>query len=182
MVPVPGVFYESSALPDSVIEVVAHRFEVVQASQSSLAPGAEASFLVVPWAYDPSCARALWKDSSWVPSGVEVVFLLGPRRDAGASEPVFDVLGLHSPYPYGSLLASRSRVERSDDLREWLTPREYFDLVSALPVVRRPDQFARDGDEAQRVFGEGPVRWSTVFPGSEILRRFRDGWIGSGSW
>jgi len=169
-VPVPE--YAKRALPDSITEVIAYRFVVLESVGGPRLVSGD-SFLVVPWGYDEACRPMLWEGGEWVPSGAESVFRHGePGRESGG-QGVFDVSGWHSPYPYGAFLKYGGTPSPPEDRTEWLSARDYFGLLSVLPP---PDPLVSRLERLRRIesaYRAGPPHWAVTFPGDQILRSAR---------
>jgi hypothetical protein len=173
-VPVPDEPLYRETLPSSLATVAAYRFTVKRAT-SSLSESSEASsFLVVPWDYDEACDPLVWSQPDWIPVGREVVFMGSPNRGTTGGEPILDLSGWHSPYPYAETL----RIQEAKDVRspreEWLPPDAYFKMLAALPAAPSGLSQPEALKVIESVFANGDPRWRSSFPGREILRRARE--------
>jgi hypothetical protein len=172
MVPVPSGPYFSEL---TETEVLAHRFEVIEVFGNERS--VEDEILIVPWAYDGGCFSVLWGSREWVPRGDTAVFLHS-EEDRLGTEGIKHALGWHSPYPHADFLAhSGQREDRGD----WLTVREYFALLKALPIQEGGTTRKERLEVMEDVFRQGPPAWSEKFPGTEILRRARSWATGQGN-
>jgi hypothetical protein len=178
--PPPDGLHGLLALPDSVRQVVAHRFRVVEMTGAGPRLSAGETFLAVPWGYDAACDLTLWIDDGWVPAGAEAVFLGAAWREEARGERILDTLGYHGPYPYGWALRFEGTPPPPEDRAEWLSAREYFELVNTLPTRPASESRAARGAAIERHMATLDERVRTVFPGSEILRRVREA-AGGGS-
>jgi len=147
-------------------EVTAWRFRVVDAVVAGEELGGLATLLFVPWGYDAACDLLVWEDEDWVPSGDTAVFIFSRDQLTGGGEPVVHTLGWHVPFPHG--LFHRHGLDRADPA-DWLSAREYFSLLRALPVLQPQTTREQRVAEVLRVFESGPPTWSEKYPGSEIL-------------
>lgn len=159
--------------PDSIRTGTAYRFEVLEAFGGSTHMQAGERFLAVPWGYDAGCVPLRWRGTEWVPIGSEVVFRLDDVRRAPSGEKVTEVLAGFEPYPFGGSLRYQASPAASEDHDEWLGIREYVSLIQELPSAAEqkhmPDYLSR----VEEIFARRGFRWSTTFPGDEILRRAR---------
>jgi hypothetical protein len=171
-VPLPDHALLSDRFPDTTRGVVAYRFRVIQAAGGATDQERLETFLAVPWKYDSACALMPWGSDEWVPAGEEAVFALMRRRTVAAGEPLYDLLGEHLPYPQGAFLKYESTPAPPSDRAEWLSAREYFALLTSLPEMPAEDGAVRL-ERFERVFAAGDRRWSSTFPGAEILLRAR---------
>jgi hypothetical protein len=131
------------------------------------------SFYVVPRGHDSTCRPTEWSRGEWVPAGAHAVFVVS-RAEFYLGIPVFEVLGDFSAYPYGAALGRTAAVENvPDDVSEWLTAREYFQLLSGLPPM--DDTRSREEQllQIENDFRTGPERFIWTFPGTEIIERAR---------
>ena len=153
------------------LEVVAGTFEIE--------PGGE--FVAVPWQYNSDCSPAPWTGSArWVEPGAEALFQVSPTRVWSTSVPMVDVHGWHVPYPTGEFWKYEGGgANKPLDRTQWLSAREYFELLRALPddpwsnadrasvLAAVENAFARSG------------RLATTFPGNEVLAQYRR-WAANG--
>lgn len=109
-------------------------FEILEREISPGLASGEDRFVAVPWTVGCGCSDEGWDQPDWVPPGDTVVFLLSQTRASLPWEgpPIFDVLGWHQPYPAGEFIPFW-RHTRAEDPR-WLTQREFFTYLSALPT------------------------------------------------
>jgi hypothetical protein len=162
----------TTAIPDSVRQVPGVRVTIiaVQGGNTDLAAGD--SIIAVPWQYDEVCDFEVWGEREWVPEGADAVFTISDFREHEGVL-VSDQLGWHSPYPQGAFLEYEARQARPVDRSEWLTPREYYDMVLALPALDSTSSRAERAREIERVIENGNPQWRARFPGNELLRRVR---------
>ena len=108
-------------------------FELLEAEEGWAVPDSNGRFVAVPWTVGCGCADEGWGDPVWVLPGDTVVFLLSRTRAKvpWSGPPVFDVLGWHQPYPVGEFIPYW-RHTRADP-PSWLSPREFFHFLQALP-------------------------------------------------
>jgi len=108
-------------------------FVLLEAEAGQDVSDAEGRFVAVPWTVGCGCAEEGWDQPGWVPPGDTVAFLLTRTRERvrWKGPPVYDVLGWHQPYPTGDFIPywPPGRVVATD----WLTPREFYELLRALP-------------------------------------------------
>ena len=151
----------------------AQRFTAIEVHGDGLPITSGSTFAAVPWAYGPDCSYIAWEGSTqWVPAGDEVLFRLIRTRRIDGQEPVVDVLGWHSPYPTGELWKYESRGEPVGNKDQWLTAREYYELILQLPTSEGVGGERRTLlREIERVFSQSD-RWKTRFPGSTILNGY----------
>jgi hypothetical protein len=117
--------------------------------------------VIVPWDYTASCEPTYWTLSArWIEPGPEGFYIVNmrARRHWVGGRPTFDVFfaALH-PYPLGRMFPDRRRREPG----AWLTPRELFSLVSAMPT--REEMKASRRDALNRL-----ERWEAANPGLAI--------------
>lgn len=89
--------------------------------------------VLVPWSYDPACQVVPWTGSFvWSAPGEVGLFkawMRAPDRWAGG-RPTFDVRSTtHTPYPHAFWFELRA-----DRIKNWLSPRELFELLDARPA------------------------------------------------
>ena len=108
-------------------------FLLLEADMGAAVADTEGRFVAVPWTVGCGCAEEGWDQPGWVPPGDTVAFLLTPTRKrlAWDGPPVYDVHGWHQPYPTGDFISYwRHTREQNPD---WLSTREFFELLRALP-------------------------------------------------
>lgn len=145
-------------------------FRLLESEDSQRVADEEGFFVVVPWTIGCGCADEGWPEPVWVASGDTVAFLLAPTRTRvpWTGPPVYDVLGWHQPYPVGDFIAywGPGPIEEG----RWLTPREFFALLQALPTEAG---FELDPGPAFHAVGqwlvEDPSR-AAAFPVPEIIQ------------
>jgi len=128
------------------------------------------SFLAVPWSFGPGCAEEGWQDPEWVTPGDTVAFLLTPTRVRSREEgavPVFDVLGWHQPYPVAELIPFWRKGPEANPL--WLTPREFYELLSILPTERALRANPGVALEPALEWIEAELHRRSAFPVPELL-------------
>jgi hypothetical protein len=172
LVPVPQHPLFTAAIPDSVREVPGFQFRViaVQGGNTGLNPGD--SIIAVPWQYDAACDFEVWGRHEWVPEDADAVFTISDFREHEGVL-VSDQLGWHSPYPQGEFLQYEAPQAAPVDRGEWLSSREYYDMVLALPVQDSTVSRAERARGIERAIENGNPRWRARFPGNELLRRVK---------
>ena len=171
-VPVPQEPLFTAAIPDSVREVPGFQFRVIAVQGGTTRLNAGDFLIAVPWQYDEACNFEEWGSEEWVPPGAEAVFTISEFREHGGVV-VSDRLGWHSPYPYGEFLKYEARSSDRRERGEWLSAREYYDMVLALPPEDTTMSSAERALDTVRVIENGNPRWRARFPGNELLRRLK---------
>lgn len=171
-VAVPESRRRDGTIPETVREVRAFVFRVIESAGPQRFE-ANTAILLVPWAYDTSCASVAWTSDEWVPRDRAGVFRFRTMRRHQTGAPIVDLAGWHAPYPFGAFLGPYPPIDLNRRAVEWLTSQEYFELVRAIPLRdHRDTQWTRT---VERIFAEGNPRWAVTFPGSQILRMARCG-------
>jgi hypothetical protein len=155
-------------LPDSA---VAFELRVIQAMGGGEPPVPGDVIMVTPWDYRADCSRRAW-DGPWIEADEEAVLTVrgGTLQE---DESHYHVLGGLAAFPQGWWHAVHGGTYPDRGPGEnWMSPGQFFGLLEALPSL---DGLHRNDlrDAHERVIGVlqgGPASWSTMYPGTEILR------------
>lgn len=101
------------------------------------------------------------------------MFRFSSSRPAPTGEFVIDVTGWMAPYPQGELLKYPGAVDPPSDRSEWLSAREYYSLLLALPDERRIETGSAYFEAVRAVLDHGDHVWSRTYPGTEVLLQAR---------
>lgn len=142
---------------------------------------------VAPWKHDKNCDRVEWSDSDWLVAGAEVV-LRADRVRILLGRRVVDVPGEYMGYPRAPSFAVLLGQTQVPDPSTWLSPRDYFRLISAAPRPSSSESRSRQGLRRPHCsclahLCDGRPRGSRldfVFPRTESLLERRTRYAGVG--
>jgi len=136
-----------------------------------LAPGD--TVLAVPWKLDDACHAVPFDASPWVPAGAKIVV----RADAARvheGRRVLDIIQPLNGFPYLTYLPADLERPETTDVSRWISPADYFLLISAAP---RPGSSASRAEQLRRLeeaYRRGPTYLLERFPGPQILKAVRE--------